>query len=91
VLHPVTARKLARARSKLKARRASRHAIPPASSYPDAMTKRIVTSLALLILGYAAGTLAPRVQAADAGAGIVTELRNIHTELTNIRHLLDKH
>jgi hypothetical protein len=53
------------------------------------MTK-VALALALLAIGFAAGTLAPHVAASDPADNIVRELREIRTELTNIRRALEK-
>ena len=54
------------------------------------MTHRMIGAALLLTLGYLAGSLHPVASAADGAAGIVHELQNIHTELTNIRRVIEK-
>ncbi|MDB4989909.1 MAG: hypothetical protein JWN04_5087 [Myxococcaceae bacterium] len=54
------------------------------------MTKQITTAALLLTLGYLAGTLAPSASASDGAAGIVAELKNIHSELSTIRRAIEK-
>ena len=51
--------------------------------------KRAALALAL-VAAYVAGTLAPHASAADSLGGVVTELRAIRGELTQIRQALGR-
>jgi hypothetical protein len=52
--------------------------------------RRTIATLALLAVGFIAGTLAPHAAASDAADGIVRELRELRTEVTAIRRALEK-
>ncbi|HEY6880435.1 MAG TPA: hypothetical protein VI299_20570 [Polyangiales bacterium] len=51
---------------------------------------RTLAALALLAVGFAAGTVAPHAAASDPADGIVHELREIRGEITSIRRALEK-
>jgi hypothetical protein len=53
--------------------------------------KRTSLALALLALGYLAGTLAPAARASDVGlSSVVYELRQIRAEIVNLHRALGR-
>jgi hypothetical protein len=52
--------------------------------------RRTGLALALLALGYAAGTLAPHAAASDALSGVTRELAGIRSELYQLRRTLER-
>lgn len=54
------------------------------------MPKRMCIAVLLLLIGFVAGTLQPRVHALDPTERLVRELSGIHSELTQIRRVLER-
>lgn len=52
--------------------------------------QRVIIVVALLAVGFVAGTLAPRAQAADAVQEVVRELREIRQEISSIRRAIER-
>lgn len=53
------------------------------------VARRVILVLALAA-AYVAGTLAPRATAADSLGGLISELRGIRSEITEIRRTLQR-